>query len=262
VPTAAVERWDGSFIGGITMADGWYYAEALVTTDGAVRIYAGGPYDPGPFNPFGPEGSALVIGEVEVEGEQALGSVVIIGQRCVSPDTSRFCGETARGEIRITGATPPSLAGEIKVETRGGEETWLLDLQRASDSYLEPATALLVEGMWQEQFAEFAAGHHVIMSVDAEGDLFFQSADSGCIGNGAFAPHLDGAFNVYDVTLTIESCDPTFAHLNGEFAGLATPTTVPFWDEYGDSPDWLRIWLATADAPQSRAALTMWLSPQ
>jgi hypothetical protein len=60
--------------------------------------------------------------------------------------------------------------------------------------------------------------------------LFFQSAHSGCIGNGTLAPHLDGEFAIFDVTLTIASCNAPYNYLNGEFEGLATTNASSIWD--------------------------------
>ena len=97
-----------------------------------------------------------------------------------------------------------------------------------------------------------------ILSVDDAGQLFFQSAGSGCTGNGIASPHLDGNVNVYEVALTIASCDAPYTHLNGEFEGLATTTPGSYWDY--DS--FLRVWLSTSDPSAPPEAITMLAAPR
>jgi hypothetical protein len=121
-------------------------------------------------------------------------------------------------------------------------------------TYLERASLGFAAGLYEERLAEFADDGSVIVSVDSAGRLFFQSARSGCVGNGVLAPHLDAEFNVYDVTLTIASCTSVYEYLNGEFEGLATRTVGGGWDDWGD---WLVFWLTSAGTP-TRAAMTMW----
>ena len=95
------------------------------------------------------------------------------------------------------------------------------------------------------------------MSIDLAGKLSFQSAHSGCIGNGTLAPHLDGKFNVYDVALTIENCNATYAYLNGAFEGLATTTPSTAWDYDA----LLRAWVSKRDGAPSPAAVTLLGAP-
>ena len=84
------------------------------------------------------------------------------------------------------------------------------------------------------------------------GKLFFQGASSGCTGNGDVSPHPDGRLNLYDVTLTIASCNATHAHLNAACTGLAATTASSYWDY----DMLLRMWLSTGDAA-APAAITM-----
>jgi hypothetical protein len=67
---------------------------------------------------------------------------------------------------------------------------------------------------------DFALDGDTILSIDAAGRLDFQSAHSGCTGNGTLTPH--GEFNVYDALVTIERCNAPYIYLNGEYEGLAT----------------------------------------
>jgi len=62
------------------------------------------------------------------------------------------------------------------------------------------AVTAYLAGHYQETLAEFALDGDTIVSIVANGALSFQSANSGCTGNGTLRPHLDGAVNVYDVS--------------------------------------------------------------
>jgi hypothetical protein len=44
VPAVAPAAWQGHFIGTVSMDAGQYYGDALLTVDGVVRLYVGGPY--------------------------------------------------------------------------------------------------------------------------------------------------------------------------------------------------------------------------
>jgi hypothetical protein len=92
----------------------------------------------------------------------------------------------------------------------------------------------------KELLAEFAVGGDVIMNVDSAGKLFFQSAKSGCVGNGALSAHLDGSADTLDVTLQMENCSGAYAYLNGSYAGLALLTSSSVWDYDA----LLRVWLS------------------
>lgn len=258
VPPPTASAWDGRFVGVVKIGEVELYGDALFTADGLVRLYVGGPYVPsGLVQQTRPESSAQFVGNLEVHGDQAFGSGVIIGQGCAAHTLVRFCGETASGEISAA-LDSGDIQGEIQVTTNEGDETWVLDLQPWRNYYVLSASLKDVAGQYQEELAEFAPDGDTIMTVDQAGQLFFQSAHSGCTGNGTLAPHLDGAFNVYDVTLTIDSCNGQYAYLNGEFEGLATTSASAYWDY--DSL--LRIWLSKRDAASSQAAVTMSGRPQ
>ena len=182
---------------------------------------------------------------------------MVIGQRCASPASDRFCDEPAPAEVRLTVASDEA-RGEIEVTTRKGVETWTLNLQAWSNYYALPARREDLSGQFQEDLAEFAQDGDTILSIDDAGQLFFQSAGSGCTGNGIASPHLDGNVNVYEVALTIASCDAPYTHLNGEFEGLATTTPGSYWDY--DS--FLRVWLSTSDPSAPPEAITMLAAPR
>ncbi|MEN8260757.1 MAG: hypothetical protein ABFS02_09265 [Pseudomonadota bacterium] len=246
-PRPSEEAWHGYFSGTVFDGENARYGEALLTVDGAVRIYVGGPSG----GTFDPEDSKQLIGQFEVDGDQAFGTGVIIGQHC-AVDPGPFCTAPLFGEIGITVATRNLLSGHIRVTTSDGEETWTFEMSWPTSTYREPATMALAEGQYEEELAEFAHGGDVIINVDGAGEMFFQSSGTGCTGNGTLSPFLNGKHNVYDVALTIDSCTGAYAYLNGEFEGLGTRSWGGGWG------DWLLIWLASPDGAPSPVAITMW----
>lgn len=249
----------GRYVGTVTVGGQQLFGDALITVDGAVRLYLGG----GPYSSTGAlqltrpaGGSAQFVGHLEAVGSgRASGTGVIIGQGCTNPQVVRFCGEAASGEITIS-ISADDVNGEIRVVTNEGSETWLLELDAWSNWYLLSASQGDLAGQYQEQLAEFATGSDTVIAVGGT-ELSFQSAHSGCIGNGTLVPHLNGVFNVYDATVDIGNCNATYARFNGRFEGLATTTTSDAWAY--DSL--LRIWLSKPDGTEPQAALTMLASP-
>ena len=270
-PPATSGEKHGRFIGKVTIGAVDYYADAMVTVDGEIRLYVADPYVASGLVQAGrPRSSAQLVGTVDLQSGRPIGTGFVIGEHCTAPDTNRFCREAASAEINlapITGAGwGKALTEEIRVITNQSEESWRLELSAWENYYtirctFEPCRADLswVAALWEEGLAEFAGvGEKMILRIDTMGRLFFQSAHSGCTGNGTVAQHLDGRFGVYDVNLIIERCNAAHARLNGDFEGLASTTASDPWSY--DSV--LRIWLSTPEE-KPRAAVTMlayWLS--
>ena len=253
LPPQPEQAWQGRFVGSVTIGNVDYYGDALLTGDGAVRLYVGGPYaSDGTLQLTRPDSSVQFVGKVDGHGNQASGSGVIIGQLCAVPVPGRFCGETAAGDLNVA-VDSGKIQGDIHVMTKAGVEIWSLALGSWDNYYTLPARPEFIAGQYQEGLAEFALDGDTIMSVDRAGQLSFQSVHSGCMGNGTMAPRSDGKFNVYDVILTIENCSAQYAYLNGVFEGLATTTPSSYWDY--DSL--LRTWLSKKDGSASQAAVTM-----
>jgi hypothetical protein len=206
-----------------------YYSEALVTVDGIMRLYVGGPYSPdGTLQQTKPTTSEQFIGSLDLHGAEASGSGVIIGQVCgTSPQANEFCTAEATGAIHFAVNHAGIMQGEIRVDEGSTASVWTLHLQRWPYYYTLPAGSLA--GQFQEKVAEFANADTVI-NADTNGKLFFQSPHSGCVGNGTWTPHLDGRFGVYDVSLTIENCGPPYTYLNGRLDGIATTSPSTIWD--------------------------------
>ena len=95
------------------------------------------------------------------------------------------------------------------------------------------------------------------LSLDGDGQLFFQSPGSGCTGNGTLSTHSAEILNIYDVAVSIAGCSEPFAILNGEFEGLATGEMRAFGDfEFEGWEHWLMAWLTSSDA-SAPAAVTL-----
>lgn len=233
----------GYFSGGVDIGPSNYYGEALLTVDGLVRIYLAGP-----FGAYDSAGSRQFTGRLEFVAGQARGAGIVLKQECQTASTIGAClAEPA--EISITTATRSLLAGRITMANNG--EVWSFQMGWPTATYLEPATFELAAGQYSEELVGLAID--AVINVDSNGRLYFQSAHSGCVGNGTLTPHLDGTFNVYDVTLLVENCASGYEATNGEFEGLAT-RTIGDWD-WGD---WLVISLSTPDGAPTPQAFVMW----
>jgi hypothetical protein len=252
---------DGRYIGTVTIGGQQLFGDAIVTVDGAVRLYVGGLYDAGGelqfTRPAG--GSAQFVGHVaSSSGGSGSASGLVIGQGCTDPQVVHLCSGVATGEMTFTisavsgWAVDATLSGAVHVATSAGEETWLLDLGRWGNYYLMSASPGDMSGQYREELAEFATGDDTVLSISGS-QLQFQSANSGCTGNGTLTPHLDGAFFVFDVTLDIGNCNATYARFNGRFEGLASATAGNVWDY--DTV--LRMWLSKPDGTEPQVALTM-----
>lgn len=239
----------GYFIGEVLTDTAAAYAEALMTEDGEIRLYMS-PLGAGvlahQFIGSTQLKSALTEGELRAEG-------------CAAPDPSCFA---TGAYLEVKSLCLGELVGTIYVDPWGGGQATTpggalnFFLQAPNTSYGSPATADNVAGSYAERLA-FGPVGDVVISVDSSGAAFFQSASTGCVGNGSLAPHLDGEFNVYDVEMTIASCGADFANLNGNFSGLATRAE-------GDAfpaGDGLVLWLSTPDTLfglGTDPAVTMW----
>jgi hypothetical protein len=247
-------QWSGHYVGSVTIAGVAYFGDAVVTQDGAIRLYVGGPYDDnGALQIVRPESSEQFVGTIQMHDGQWSGSGVIIGQQCAINPANSFCAQPAPAEFSanatlVSGeAITASLQGKIQLVTSGATETWSLNLGLWGDDGPLPS------GQYKELIAEFASSSDVVVSLDGSGKLFFQSSGSGCVGNGTLALHPTGPADIYDVTLSMESCSGAYAYLNGTYGGLALATPSSVWDY--DSL--VRIWLSKESGEGSPAAITM-----
>ena len=181
----------------------------------------------------------------------------MIGEACGLPSPGRFCGtETAvRIEVTKTGLLiDQGSSGVIRVATQNGETTWPLRLgywggQAGFDQVLPGA------GVYELHQAEFVRATRVFMTVYGDGRAFFQSAETGCTGNGTISGYLGQRFNLYAVELEIRGCTGSFSYLNTDFEGLATGESLTPW---GYDFSVLSLWLSTRAGSPSPAAITLW----
>jgi hypothetical protein len=252
-PTAA--GWQGHFFGTVKIGNSQYYGDALLTVDGALWLYVGGPYaGDGTVQKSRAEGAVLLVGQFSGNGKRASGSGDMIGLNCASPaGMNRFCGINSPTRIDMgIGINDGQLQGELRVATNAGEEIWSLDLSALDNYYVLPAAPARLAGRYHEVLAEFAGNGDTVVIVDDAGRLSLQGMNSGCVGTGTLTPHLDGKSNVYDVALVMDNCREGYGYLNGGFRGMATTSPSSYWDY--DSL--LRVWL-TKPGAATPAALTM-----
>jgi hypothetical protein len=203
---------------------------ALFTVDGAFRMHATA------------ETSWQFAGHLHAADERLVGSGNVIAQDCL-PVEGQSCLLARGALIRLTSADASRLEGAIHV----GDDTWQFALAwpsaLAMSSYRAPPDLAAIDGHYEIVLGDFRPAELLIMSVDRAGRAFFQSAAQGCTGNGHIQPHGDTRFNVFEVSLTIDSCGGDHARLNGSFEGLATVNLQSPWD-YSDT---LLMWLAKLD---------------
>ena len=266
----------GYFRGGAAIGGSTYYVNAVIAANGDVRIHVAGPFDErtefwgGGLPPVLADiaESVQFVGNIETIGDQRLGEGVVLGQACAPSDPGRFCDVPAPARISLAWQPPfpgemlPSaVAGEVRVTTSAGEEIWYLDVSegRICSGYCPPSTdpagVYYPTGMYEEELALFAPTGKAVVTVDSIGRLFFQSPESGCIGNGTLRPRPDGSYYVFDAEVLIENCGADYAFLNGEYQGLAIQPDLAIntWDYYA----WLLIFLSVPEGMVPRAAITM-----
>jgi hypothetical protein len=245
----------GRFIGTVKIGDKTYFGDALVTVDGAVRLFVGGPgSNDGVLQTSKPSVSEQFVGTVTLQGTAASGTGVVMGQYCAGVELpGTYCGKNAPAEIHLS-LSSADLQGDVQVAATGAPD-WILDLGYWPNYYELPAGSL--SGNYREDIAEFSANGDTIINVDGNGSLFFQSVSSGCVGNGLVHRHLDGRYGVYDVSLSLANCKPPYTHLNGKYAGLVADSAGNYWD-YDEK---LRIWLSSTTPGPTAPALTMLATP-
>ena len=253
-PPGPNQAWTGHYVGAIKIAGTAFFGDGVITQDGVVRLYVGGPYDSdGVLQTARPDGSVQFIGTIQVRNGTWSGDGVIIGEECAINAANRFCNQTTPAEVSGTvqadaeGGTE-IIRGEIRVAAASGKETWSVDLVLWPDF-----GALAATGQYREMVAEFAYANDVIMTVDDSGRLFFQSAASGCVGNGTLVPTRNDSAGASAATLVMESCSGAYSYLNGTYEGLAVITPSSRWDYDA----LLRIWLSKPSGATPPAALTI-----
>jgi hypothetical protein len=241
----------GHLAGVVIIDNVTYSVHGPLTPEGAFRLNIA--EDTGGA-PESDSGLGQLVGTLKVTGGRAYGTGVIIGEGCALSVT-RFCGTASSIRIDLAVADVLPAAGSIRVATNGGEELWSVQLGYwGGRGGFDPNSS--IQGLYDVHQVEFARAGPVVMSIDRDGRMFFQSAETGCTGNGTIVHH-EGAEDLYDVTLTIAGCNNPFAHLNADFEGLSTPGSMTPWDYDGSVH---RMWLSTRAGSALPAAITLWAS--
>jgi hypothetical protein len=245
----------GYFYGSVDSGSvGCCYAEAIITEEGDARIYiqAAARNSTETFEPIQFKGSL----ELHDDG-RANGAGLLVGERCRGPDDGQFCGGGVQAEVDLDSLGNKRLHGVLVVhDAMGqGQAPWIVSMTWPTDTYdLSNGGLASEQGIYREALADFAHDDDVVHSIDAEGRWFFQSAHTGCTGNGLLTPHANGELNVYDVQLSIDACDADYAYLNRTMTGLASRTTGDL-DWWGD---WLVFFVSSPADQGQPVALTMW----
>ncbi|MEJ2516146.1 MAG: hypothetical protein P8102_13140 [Gammaproteobacteria bacterium] len=247
----------GLFSGEIVGVEGSGWATALLTEDGYFRLHI--------EDSLGDEAPELqFIGRYRPTTDNPWAWGEFRPQNCSDADPFCFAAE---GQFELTSKCRSELKGTLVAYPEGrpfaaGWEMLNFTLEaRVAGAYDTPATLAFSEGVYGGSYPySIGAGpSDIVLTVDTAGAVFFQSPASGCVGNGTLNPHLDGAYNVYDVEITIANCAAASSHLNGAFTGLGTR---PFSADTAFPADALLLWLSTPDTvfeQGSDPAMTLWL---
>ena len=188
-PSASQDVRQGRYVGTVNIGGVDYYGDALITADGLVRLYVGGPYaSDGTVQPSIPSASVQLVGTMAPTTDPD-GADLIFGQGCSAPvDPLHFCSATAHAKHNVA-IVSGNIHGEILV-TNPDTETWTLELSPWANYYELQATHGALAGHYKEELADFAQDGNTIISIDAHGNLTFQSAGSGCTGTGRWTVQL------------------------------------------------------------------------
>lgn len=251
----------GRFVGTLAGSPGnhlpheHYFGDAVITSDGHVRLYVGERYsDSGAIQVAAPGQGLLFVGRVAVVGNMAAGTGVVLAHEC---GASEECSGPWPATIAFA-ADSRGISGNLRVQWASdrAEEDLPMRLGAWDETYVLAATDGFPVGHYREALARFAAHDDTVITIDVAGRVQFQSASSGCIGNGLLTPHGDGSYFVFAMELEIDGCRGELVDLIGQYSGLATMSPSSAWDYDGV----LRAWLAKSGGVQA-VALTLWAPP-
>jgi hypothetical protein len=249
-------------VGQVSIDGEKHWIDGVLAPDGALRLDV---EDAGVSlaDVAGPMQLVGVLAMGDAAAGRAPGAGIVIGQDCGSAEPSRFCAQTASWEVSLTTSGPyidGGAEGPLVVHTSVGDEVWAIDTGywggRSGFGESVGSIQLPSPGVFSERDATFARGGEVIVNLDAAGLFFFQSAETGCTGNGALRPY-EAAVprNLYRIELMIASCRSPLEHLNAAFEGLSTFEGADPWD-YGLERVF-KMWLSSNPGAPAPAALTL-----
>jgi hypothetical protein len=261
LPSGPAPILPGHVVGQVSIDGEKHWIDGLLAPDGTLRLDVENAKTTildiaGPVQLVG----ALVM--TDSLAGRAIGAGIVVGQDCGAAEPSRFCGEIAAWELSLNTTGPfvdSGAEGPLTVHSPSGDEVWMLDTGYwgGTAAFDEGFSSALLPsaGVFSERHADFAHDGEVILNLDAGGRFFFQSAQTGCTGNGTLQPYdVTARRNLFRVALTIASCTAQFEHLNAVFDGLSTFEGSDPWD----APDQLfKMWLSTGAGASAPAALTI-----
>ena len=78
------DGWQGRYVGTVTIGDVRYFGDAMLTADGLIRLYLGGPYDDDGVLPLTvPAGSAQLVGTLHGQTNRITGDGLVFGQEII-----------------------------------------------------------------------------------------------------------------------------------------------------------------------------------
>lgn len=239
----------GRFIGVVRIGTVDYFGDALVTQDGQVRLYIGGPYSNAGSLQVTAHPSMQFVGSLDLRNGGTYGHGVVFSEACVA---TPICNHEVPAELNI-GPIARVVRGELRLSRDDKDETWSMNLAQWDNDYARTAVTASMAGQYEELISPLSQKTRTLLRIDVNGRLSFQDIHTGCSGRGTLKPHSSGQFNVYDVDLHIESCDAPHAFLNGDLEGLAAESA----SSSSDYDSLLRIWLSTHAERGTLVGLTL-----
>lgn len=276
-PSLSTVTLHGLFSGNARIGEKIYYAEALITSNGAVRLHVGDVSNVCCLTNYGgavmPESdfSAQFVGDVRFSSGGMQGTGAVIGESCARTSPSSYCTAAADADIDLSArgtTTDPSfgnLAGVVSIASGGSETEWSLFLSRRSGDYYDLGIQAGSDGGYEElagvfveNFADVAGSGLASISVNADGRVFLQADTTGCVANGQLTPYLDGSSWLFDVALNVSNCAGNYAYLNRNYGGLATLRAAYWygWESWA-IPDALVLLISSSDPDAAAVALTV-----
>jgi hypothetical protein len=177
-----------------------------------------------------PEGYAVFIRAdgVQYSGTaQVTGSTLAASLAGVTQFPSQFTDGSGYGvgTLNASVVTGSALNGTLNFTTAANTviaSTWNLAFSSLYNSGSSLGSLAGTSGLYAESASSTDALHGAVLSINAQGVLFAQNPNDGCVLSGQ-ALAKDPAADIYEVSYTYASCSGPYASLNGvHFTGLAT----------------------------------------
>ena len=168
---------------------------------------------------------------IRADGVQFVGPTQLSGDTLIAavigypnfPATFTDGSTYGLGTVNGTVASGSTLTLTLSFTTNAGTplaDSWSLTYSALSNSGSSLSTLAA-------NYTDSVSGS--VLSITASGAMSSQNATTGCVLNGT-ATIIDGAYDIYQVTVTYENCTGSYAPLNGvQLTGVAVldPSTSP-----------------------------------